>query len=196
MTPATTPPTAIPVPPELNGDELLYEVVNGEIVEKVRMGVYETNVTWVLLGYLSHFIRAHNLGRAGQEMLFVLDLTRGLKRRPDGAFVSYARWPKNRRVPRAEAWDVVPNLALEVVSTSNSAEEILVKVHEYFRAGVELVWVIYPEVEEIYVYRSATDPHVLTRADELDGGDVVPGFRLPVATLFEDGADDTAPLPA
>jgi Uma2 family endonuclease len=87
---------------------------------------------------------------------------------------------------------VVPDLAIEVISPTNTAADVLVKVRDYFRAGVRRVWVIYPVEGEVYAYESPTVIRVLQRGDELDGEDVLPGFRLPLATLFE---DEPAPPP-
>jgi len=68
-------------------------------------------------------------------MLF--DFGPGLsQRRPDVAYVSYDRWPRQRRVPRTQAWAVVPELVVEVISPSNTFEEVVNKVREYFRASV------------------------------------------------------------
>jgi Uma2 family endonuclease len=168
-----------------NGDAL-YEVVNGQRVE-LSMGAYESTLASDLHGYLAPYARTKGLGRDVVEVLFLLAVV-GTKRRPDVAFVSYERWPRRRRVPREEAWDTVPDLAIEVVSPSNTAEEILTKIDEYFRAGVRRVWVIYPALEQIYVYTSVTQNHILCRDDQLDGEDVLPGFRLPVAALFDEEA--------
>src|SRR5581483_2334226 len=110
------------------------------------------------------------------------------QRRPDRAFVSSQRWPHNRRPLRGDnAGKVVPNLAAEVVSPTNTVDEILTKVHDYFRAGVELVWVICPDSAEIYVYESPSNVRVLTRNDVRDGGKVLPGFQTSLAELFQDG---------
>ena len=91
---------------------------------------------------------------------------------------------------RDEAWDVVPDLAFEVVSPTDYAEDLLVKVDEYFRAGVRLVWVVYPSLRLIHVYESMTRIRVLTAADKLDGGNVLSGFRVAVAALFPEAAPD------
>jgi Uma2 family endonuclease len=165
-------------------EERLYEVVNGERREMERVGAFETALAWVLSYYLGHFALQQKLGLVVTETLFVLDAQRNLKRRPDVAFVSYPRW-RDDRVPRAEAWDVVPDLAVEVISPTNLAEEIDDKLTEYFAAGVRLVWVLFPVSGRLYVYQSPERVTGLERSDELDGGDVLPGFRLPVATLFE-----------
>jgi Uma2 family endonuclease len=123
------------------------------------------------------------------EMLFRIDAAANLQRRPDVAFVSYERWPRSRRVPEDAAWDVVPELAIEVVSPTNLAEDLLAKVGEYLRVGVRQVWVIYPAAAQVHVHESPTHIRVLGRGDELDGGPLLPGFRLPLAELFEAEAD-------
>ena len=67
------------------------------------------------------FARANRLGQVFTEMLFRINFANDLQRRPDVAFVSHARWPFNRRPPRGPVWDMVPDLAIEVISESNSA---------------------------------------------------------------------------
>lgn len=178
-------PTAAPVV-SASGDDTLYEVVNGVRMELPPMGAFQTNLATILVTYLCHFGRKNKLGRAVAEMLFLLDRANNLQRRPDVAFVSYQAWPRNQRVPDTAAWEIVPGLTVEVVSPSNLADEVVVKVGEYFRAGVQLVWVVFPIEEQVYVYTSPTEVRVLTRNDELDGGAVVPEFRLPVSTLFDE----------
>jgi Uma2 family endonuclease len=131
-------------------------------------------------------MRSHPLGRIIVEALFLLDAATDLQRRPDIAFISYARWPKKQRLPRTNAAPVVPNLAIEVVSPTNGAEELLLKMEEYFLHKVEQVWIIYPDLRRIDVYESPTVMRILKATDELDGGRVLPGFRLPVAALFEE----------
>ncbi len=114
-----------------------------------------------------------------------------LQRRPAVAYVSFHRWPRQQRVQRESDWAVVPKLAVEIVSKTNTAQEIVGKIGEYFQAGVQRVWVVYPSQELVYVYHSPTQVHILTRHDELDGEHLLPGFRLPVKTLFEEEADET-----
>ena len=110
--------TATP-PPPLSPDAL-YEVINGQPVEIPPMGAFECYVANLLSGALNLFARQHRLGVALVETLF--DLGAGFsRRRPDVAFVSRQRWP-HRQVPHDEAWSVVPDLAVEVVSKSNTAQ--------------------------------------------------------------------------
>ncbi len=179
---AVSPPTAIaPTIP----DDMLYEVVDGQVVEKT-MGAFETGIASLLVEILGPFARANRLGRFFGEMLFRIDLAQDLQRRPDVAFVSHARWPCNRRVPDVPVWDMVPDLAVEVLSPSNTAIAVNRKIHDYFKAGVARVWVVYPEQAEVYIYSTPQQVQVVGIGQELDGGDLLPGFRLPVAVLFED----------
>ena len=173
-----------PVAATAIGDDALYEVVQGRRVECARMAAYPGEVASILLEYLAPFARKNKLGKVVAEVLFLLDAEDELQRRPDVAFVSSARWPVRRRAPDDAAWDVVPDLAVEVVSPTDRAEDLLGKIREYFRCGVRLAWVIYPREQVIHVFESFTTIRALTRDDELDGGAVVPGFKLPLAELF------------
>ena len=118
------------------------------------------------------------------ELLFRIDAEGKLKRRPDLAFVSARKWPVGRRVPKGEAWDMVPDLAVEVVSASNTAQEVIQKVVDYLAAGSRLVWVVYPDLKQVHVYTDLTSARILTEPAELDGSDVIPGFRLSLTELF------------
>ncbi len=114
----------------------------------------------------------------------MLHAARNLQRHPDVAFVSYARWPTSV-VAREAAWNVVPDLAIEIVSPSNLAEEIDRKITDYFQSEVRLVWVLYPDSGRVYIYQSPMQVSILERPDTLDGGEVLPGFRLLIAQLYE-----------
>jgi Uma2 family endonuclease len=185
---ATTDQSAVLSP----DDDPLYEVVDDKVVELPPMGAYAVWITTILARHLGNLVNQHQLGRVMQEALFDLTATVHKKRRPDVAFVSYERWPRQRRVPHAEGWEVVPNLVVEVISPSDRGENIVDKVAEYFRAGVECVWVVFPTQAQVYVYESPTRVYILTRADELHGAPVLPPFQLPLATLFDE-ADEVEP---
>jgi Uma2 family endonuclease len=176
----------LPVP-----DDILYEVVDGKIVEKT-VGATEVVIACNLDQYLGMFARTHRLGRVVAELIFRIDVTKDLQRRPDVAFIAHARWPYNRRPPNVAVWDIVPDLAIEVVSPSNTAFEVQRKIHEYFDAGVSQVWIIYPPQQEVYVFASTTRIEVLQLGQDLDGGNLLPGFRLSLAALFEDEAESDA----
>ena len=86
---------------------------------------------------------------------------------------------------KENAWDVVPDLVIEVTSPHDLVEESLQKIDEYFQVGVQFVWVVYPELRRVYVYESPKEIRVLADDDTLDGGTVLPGFQLRVDSLFD-----------
>jgi Uma2 family endonuclease len=175
-----------PAIPEVSREpEGRYEVVCGKIVEKPPIGVFETWIASELFGWLKIAEGLRDHGRSVSEMIFMLDAAVDLKRRPDLAFVTYERWAKNRPVPRTSVWDVIPDLAIEVISPTNGARDVIVKVGEYFRHGVKKVWIVYPLEEQVYVYHSPTSIRVLTRSDRLESPEILPGFQLPLEQLFE-----------
>jgi Uma2 family endonuclease len=176
------PTTAVPM---VIPDDMLYEVVDGKLLEKI-VGAREIEIAGILDQYLGMFARTHRLGRTLIEFIFRIDQVKDLQRRPDVAYVSHASWPVRRRVPDVAVWDMVPDLAIEIVSPSNTANQVQDKIHDYFRAGVTRVWVVYPRQQEVYVYESPAKIQVLQLGQDLDGGDLIPGFRLPLAALFED----------
>jgi len=176
-----TPPTP-DAAPDLDG--MLYEVIDGRVVEKPAMSAFESVFASWLVNLMLSTGNVNQFGLVVSEVLFHLDPTRPRKRRPDVAFVSFERWPRDRPVPMNEAWEVVPDLAIEVISRSNTVSEVDEKLEEYFGAGVRLVWVVLPVPKKVYVYTSPTDVRILKSLDDLDGGPVLPGFRLPLGDLF------------
>src|SRR5438093_4534442 len=126
-----------------------YEVIDGIRVEREPMGAFETVLASWLCHLLNSFAGGRKLGLAVSEVLFILNAQRDLKRRPDVAFVSYARWTTSV-VAREAAWNVVPDLAIEVVRPSNLAEEIDSKMIDYFPVGVRLAWVFSPDSGRVY----------------------------------------------
>ncbi len=108
----------------------LYEVVDGRVAEKPAMGAYET---WFTVQLHTHLVLANanpQLGVFAAEPLLMLNREANLCRRPDLAFISFDRWPLDREVGDEPAWDVVPDLAIEVVSPTNLAEEVARKALE------------------------------------------------------------------
>lgn len=170
---------------QLIPSDLVYEVIDGEIVGK-PVGVQQSDIAALLVILLGAFVRANRLGRVFTELAFLVDRTRNRQRRPDVAFVSDARWPFRKRAPDVPAWDVVPDLAIEVISPSNSASELQDKILEYFASGVREMWIIYPGQRQLHRLQSPTQIEVLQMGQELDGGTILPGFRMHLSELFED----------
>jgi Uma2 family endonuclease len=178
-------------PSDWDSDALkFYEVVDGRFVENPPMGALESVFASSLQNLMGPIAESNGLGRVATETLFLIDRARNLKRRPDLAFVSDQRWSLMRPVPRTEAWDVVPDLTVEFISQTNNADQVAIKIEEYFQAGVRVVWIIYPVTSKVYVYTSPTSVAILQLGDELDGGEVVPGFQVALSTLFKAGREE------
>ncbi len=160
---------------------LLCELVDGVLVEKA-MGIRESLLACFLIEILGPFVRQRNLGLLTGEQ-GALRLFPGLVRIPDVAFISWDRVP-NRRVPDDPIPPLAPDLAVEVLSQSNTVGEMARKRRDYFSAGVRLVWLADPRTRTIDAYASETLFTHLAIDDVLDGGAVLPGFRLPLRDWF------------
>jgi len=163
-------------------EDRLYELVDGVLVEK-DMGTYESYLAVLIARFLGNFVSQRDLGIVlGADGM--MRLAPGLVRIPDVSFLSWERLP-GRAIPDQPIADLVPDLAVEVISRGNTREEMQGKLSEYFGAGVRLVWYVYPRPQpEVWVHRAPGQFTVLTAEQVLDGGDVLPGFRLELATLF------------
>jgi Uma2 family endonuclease len=185
MTIAASSTTQRPAMLEHIGDEPLYEIIDGQRVELAPMSILASRVASRLLGKLSCFLEGNPLGEALMETLVRLPLPVDRNRRPDVAFVSAQRIAQAPPQPGSDnAWDIVPELMVEVVSPHDLAEEIMERLDEYWAAGTKLVWIVYPTQRLVHVYESPRQVRILGVADELEGGSVLPGLRIPIASLF------------
>ena len=156
-----------------------YEYVKGELVPMSPSSMEHGEISSNVILHLSLHVFEHQLGR-----LYTAGTTFHLGDRvvkPDIAFVSEARLPKDR----GKGSPVPPDLAVEVVSSSDKHYDVTEKAFAYLKAGTRLVWVVEPVAKTVMVYRSETDFTLLTSEDALTGEDVVKGFACPVALLFE-----------
>ena len=173
----------------VSDDEPSYEVIDGIRVELPPMSFFAKRLATVFSYKLESYGETQDRGFSVVEGLFGFTSPINRDRRPDVAFVTSQRWPRTRPIPHPDdVWEMVPDLAVEIVSPSDKAEDLLGKILEYFRAGVRLVWVVYPELSYVQVYESPTLIRGLLRTDTLDGGTVLPGFSLPLASLFPEPA--------
>lgn len=171
-------------------DEPLYEVVNGQRMELPPMSVYASWIASELISLLRPYAKAQHLGTVVMETLFILDAARDLRRRPDVAFVSAATWPLSQPLPETGDWAIVPDLAVEVLSPNDLFKDVFAKMREYFQLGVRQVWLVLPTERQVHVYDSPTKVRIVSAGEELDGGTLLSGLRLPVAALFN---PETAP---
>ena len=165
-----------------------YELVFGQVVEWRPMSDHAGSVANLLNEAVILYLAGNRSGRCGIERGYRIPLAEdGSRNRiPDWSFVSYERWPTGRPESyTGNARDVVPDIAAEVISPTDWAIDVLLKVREYLRGGVRVVWVVYPLAQEVHAYRpDARDVRVYQAADTLDAGDVLPGFAAPVGPLF------------
>lgn len=166
----------------IDSEDRICELVDGVLVEKT-MGYFESQLA-MLLGY---FIRSYLekndlgivLGEAGTLRILADQI-----RVPDVAFISWRHFPD--RILRTEPIPAIaPDLAIEVLSKSNTKREMERKLDDYFAAGVQLVWFIDPASRTAEVYESRNEPCIVLFGESLSGGKVLPGFELPLTLLFE-----------
>lgn len=165
----------------LDHQNRLCELIDGTLVEK-PMGLHESSLAMWLGSYIAIYLQQHPIGQLyGSDGPF--RLRRGRVRFPDVAFCTWDRVPDG---PEAEkpiaSWP--PDLAVEILSASNTRQEMKSKLEEYMAAGVKLVWMIDPKSKTVRVHRPETPVQKLTEQDALSGDDVLPGFRLSLKTLF------------
>lgn len=171
-------------------NEVDYELVNGELVQR-HMGAESSWIASNLIVLMAVFYRGRVPGH-----LFTTDCgyqcyadDPSKVRKPDVSFVRKGRFPQDR-IPKGYI-RIAPDLAVEVLSPNDLADDAEAKVEEYLDAGVRLVWVISPKAETVTVYRDDRSAVKLHEADELSGENVLPGFRCKVSDLFV-AADDEA----
>lgn len=160
----------------------LCELVDGILVEKT-MGMYKSYLALEISFILMNFVKEHDLGIVlGTDAM--MKLWPGRVRLPDASFISWDRLP-GKQVPRIPMFESGPNLAVEVISPSNTEREMKEKLDDYFSSNVSLVWYIYPAKREVHVYTAPQQVTVLTAEKTLDGGNVLPGFSLELTKFFE-----------
>jgi Uma2 family endonuclease len=161
-----------------------YELVRGEFRPLMPNGSEHSEVGVNFVFEMQAYVREHALGRVyGSDGGLILSRNPDTLRAPGASFVRAERVP-----PRAERkgfFSGAPDLAVEVVSPSTTTREIVEKVEIYLSAGVRLVWVADPVTRSITIHRPQQEMRTIGPDDELDGEDVLPGFRIVVATLFE-----------
>jgi Uma2 family endonuclease len=165
----------------LEHENRLCELVDGTLVEKA-MGVLESYLAVEIIRVLANFVAEQDLGIVTAPD-GALRLMPGLVRMPDVAFISWKQLP-NRKCPNEPIASLIPELAVEILSESNTLGEMKRKLGEYFSTGTQLVWIVDPIQRTVEVH---TTPDQFTRLEEresLDGGPLLPGFRLPLERLF------------
>jgi Uma2 family endonuclease len=162
-------------------EKCLCELVDGILVEKTA-GFYESRLAVVLGTMLDTYVCDQDLGIVlGADG--TMKIMPGMVRIPDVSFISWYRLP-DRRLPEKPIPDLVPDLAVEVLSKGNTPKEMERKLQEYFDAGVRQVWLIDGEARTIRVFTSPNHSRLYKERGRVRGGKLLPGFALTVAELF------------
>jgi len=166
----------------VDGRRFMCELVDGVLVEK-PMSFYESRLAVVLIYLLEAFFDKHDLGIVLAPDAMVR-MQPGRVRLPDVSFFSWDQFP-NRLLPRGQILGRTPDLAVEVLSPSNTAGEMEQKRREYFAGRARLVWQVYPDTRRVRVYTSVDHFDEVGEDGTLTGGEVLPGFTLSVRRWFE-----------
>lgn len=159
----------------------LFELVDGVLVEKT-VGYLEALLAGEILHLIRTYLIQNDLGQvsgADSTMRF----KPGRIRIPDVAFVSWSRCPDQKNLEKSIP-DLVPDLAVEVLSKSNTGREMDRKLREYFEAGTKLVWYVDPKARTVQVFTSVKESRIVKEDGLVDGGEVLPGFSMNLADLF------------
>ena len=156
------------------------ELIDGVLVEK-RTGLYESMIAIAISSAVRAFVVPRKLGLVSGEG-GTTQIQPSLVRIADAAYFSRERL--GNVLPEGPVPLLVPDLAVEVLSASNTPKEMERKRREYFDAGVRLVWSVDIKTRTVAVYTSPENPRIFTEQQSLDGGDVLPGFTLPLGPLF------------
>lgn len=168
----------------LNRDGHRYEIVNGELIKIANSGAKHGYLCSILMILLGSYVRLHKLGVMFDSST-AFKMKSGNKRSPDISFVAKEHLQGLEDLPDG-LLEGAPDLAVEILSPSNTVEEIRQKLMEYFENGSRLVWVIDPRQKYALVYHSAPEPDQLVKSSEsLVGEEIIPGFSLPMADLLE-----------
>jgi len=159
----------------------LCELIDGVLVEKT-MGYLESLLAGVILEKLRAYVRAHDLGIVLGEG-GTLKILPDQVRIPDVCFIAWNRFPGGKLLPQPIP-PVAPDLAVEVLSEGNTPAEMERKLQDYFTAGVRLVWYVDPRTRTAKAFTAPEQCLVLGQQQSLSGGDVLPGFELPLADVF------------
>jgi len=163
-----------------------YEVVEGVLVQLAGRGDLATTLAATMIIVLGAFIRSRKLGRvtSSNGVFKFPGAETGLI--PDVGF--YGAEPARSIADRNKPIPFAPELAVEIASPSQNASELAAKARTYLNAGTRLVWAVLPRAQAVDVWRAGTAGGPVVRLgmdDSLDGEDVVPGFRHPIADLFQ-----------
>ena len=162
-------------------DELSYELDGGELVVMTKPRPLHNRIVARLFGALDRYLENHPVGEVFMpEVLYILGPN--TKRAPD---VSFLHAECAQKIDPSLDVPGAPEIAVEVLSPTDTVAAMRRKIRQYFAAGALYVWVVYPETREVEVWRQPSRAQiVLQETDLLEAPDLLPGFALPIGALF------------
>ena len=159
-----------------------YELVKGEVIEMAPPGGIHGGIAVNISIALGTFVRQHNLGRVVVESGVWLERQPDTVRGPDVAFITRERIPAEG-LPRG-FFEGAPDLAVEIVSPSDTATDLEIRVHDYLRNGTQRVWVVYPDSRRVAVHRPDGTARWYSEDAAIEDQEFLPGFSLPLREIF------------
>jgi Uma2 family endonuclease len=160
------------------------ELVRGEVIEWMPPGIIHGAIAVALGMILRLWCKAGAGGYVGAETGYILARDPDIVRGPDISYVRAERIPATG-LPEEGFWTLAPDLAVEIVSPHETADEVREKVRDFLAAGTPMVWTIYPRTREVIVHTSDGLARTYGSTDPLAFPDVLPGFTCTVAELFD-----------
>jgi Uma2 family endonuclease len=160
-----------------------YELIEGELKQIAPAGHDHGRIIMELAVPLGQYVKSAKLGK-----VYAAETGFKIKSNPDTVIapdIAFIRQERVEAAGRAKGyWEGSPDLAVEVISPNDTVSEVEERVQAWLEAGTRQVWIISPRLRTVTIYRSLSDISALTEKDTLDGGEVMPGFRIPVIDIF------------
>jgi Uma2 family endonuclease len=167
----------------LPADGVRHELNAGELITLPSPKSLHSLTALAVLEALHPYLRQHPFGRAIPEAGYILFREPLTIRQPDVSVLSNARI---EATPEDSYFEGAPELAVEIVSPSDAADDLQIKVQQYLDTGSKQVWVLYPKTKDVHVFE-ANQAMVLTGDQLLEGRDLLPGFAVKVSQFFGKG---------
>jgi Uma2 family endonuclease len=159
------------------------EYIDGEVIQKVSPKQTHSVMQAELLVEMMQFARRGRLGRAYPELRCTIG---GNSLVPDVCFIASDRVPRDEDGQLVDDITIPPDLWVEIISPGQTVRSMSARLLWCLGQGVRLGWLVQPRRERVYVFEPGAAHRVLGRGDDLDGGAVLPGFRMALAGLFDE----------
>ena len=165
----------------LPADGVCHEISSGELITLPPAKSLHSRTALIVMKLLQQYLSQYLGSEAIPEAGYVLSRDPLTIRQPD---LSVLNTERIRSTAPDNYFEGAPELAIEIVSPSDSAEDLEIKVRQYLQAGAQQVWILYPKSQDVHVYSPGGPLKVLESRETLEGGATLPGFAVKVSDLF------------